>query len=113
MLHAVGAAWAAKLKSEKVITMTGSGDGATSKGDFHEAMNFAGVFKTGTNPSVRTINMPFRFREKLQTASETIAQKAVAYGFDGIQVDGNDLFAVMVATKETLRARPVPEEAPR
>jgi pyruvate dehydrogenase E1 component alpha subunit len=100
MLHAVGAAWAAKLKGEKVITMTYFGDGATSKGDFHEAMNFAGVFKTGTIFFCQNNQYAISVPRKLQTASETIAQKAVAYGFDGIQVDGNDLFAVMVATKE-------------
>ena len=105
-LHAVGAAWAAKLKGEKVITLTYFGDGATSEGDFHEAMNFAGVFKTATIFFCQNNQYAISVPRRLQTASETIAQKAIAYGFDGVQVDGNDLFAVMVATKEAAdRAR--------
>jgi len=101
-LHAVGVAWAAKLKGEKVVTMTYFGDGATSKGDFHEAMNFAGVFKTPTIFFCQNNQFAISVPRKMQTASATLAQKAIAYGFDGIQVDGNDLFAVMAATKEAV-----------
>jgi pyruvate dehydrogenase E1 component alpha subunit len=101
-LHAVGVAWAAKLKGEKIVTMTYFGDGATSKGDFHEAMNLAGVFKTPTIFFCQNNQFAISVPRKLQTASATLAQKAVAYGFDGIQVDGNDLFAVMAATKEAV-----------
>jgi pyruvate dehydrogenase E1 component alpha subunit len=102
LLHAVGAAWAAKLKGEKMVAMTYFGDGATSEGDFHEAMNFAGVFKTPTVFFCQNNQYAISVPRKLQTASETIAQKAIAYGFDGIQVDGNDLFAVIMATKEAV-----------
>jgi pyruvate dehydrogenase E1 component alpha subunit len=98
--HAVGAAWAAKIKGEKVVTLTYFGDGATSKGDFHEAMNFAGVFKTPTIFFCQNNQFAISVPRSLQTASKTLAQKAIAYGFDGIQVDGNDLFAVITATKE-------------
>jgi pyruvate dehydrogenase E1 component alpha subunit len=101
-LHAVGVAWAAKLKGEKVVTMTYFGDGATSKGDFHEAMNLAGVFKTPTIFFCQNNQFAISVPRKMQTASATLAQKAIAYGFDGIQVDGNDLFAVMAATKEAV-----------
>lgn len=101
-LHAVGVAWAAKLKSEKIVTLTYFGDGATSKGDFHEAMNLAGVFKTPTIFFCQNNQFAISVPRKMQTASATIAQKAIAYGFDGIQVDGNDLFAVMAATKEAV-----------
>jgi len=101
-LHAVGAAWAAKLRGEKTVAITYFGDGATSHGDFHEAMNFAGVFKTPTVFFCQNNQYAISVPRSLQTASETIAQKAIAYGFDGIQVDGNDLFAVMVATKEAV-----------
>ncbi|MBI4447389.1 pyruvate dehydrogenase (acetyl-transferring) E1 component subunit alpha [Candidatus Woesearchaeota archaeon] len=101
-LHAVGLAWGAKLKGDKVAVMAYFGDGATSEGDFHEALNFAGAFKA---PVVFVclnnqwaISVP---REK-QTASKTLAQKALAYGFDGIQVDGNDVFAVYKTAKEAL-----------
>jgi len=78
------------------------GDGGTSKGDFHEALNFAGVFRLPVvficQNNQWAISVP---REK-QTSSKTIAQKAIAYGFQGIQVDGNDIFAVYRATKEAL-----------
>ncbi len=99
-LHAVGAGWAAKLKGDKVVTLVYFGDGATSKGDFHEAMNFAGVFKTPTIFFCQNNQFAISVPRSLQTASKTIAQKAIAYGFDGIQVDGNDLFAVVRATQE-------------
>ena len=101
-LHAVGAAWAAKLKGDPVVTLVFFGDGATSKGDFHEAMNFAGVFKTPTVFFCQNNQFAISVPRSLQTASKTIAQKAIAYGFDGIQVDGNDLFAVFAATKEAV-----------
>jgi pyruvate dehydrogenase E1 component alpha subunit len=100
--HAVGAAWAAKIKGEKIVTITYFGDGATSKGDFHEAMNFAGVFKTPTIFFCQNNQFAISVPRALQTASKTIAQKAIAYGFDGVQVDGNDLFAVITATKEAV-----------
>jgi pyruvate dehydrogenase E1 component alpha subunit len=102
MLHAVGAAWAAKIKGEKEITLTFFGDGATSQGDFHEAMNFAGVFKTPTVFFCQNNQFAISVPRSMQTASATIAQKAIAYGFDGVQVDGNDLFAVIVATREAV-----------
>ena len=101
-LHAVGAAWAAKIKGDQIATVTFLGDGATSEGDFHEAMNFAGVMNTPTlfvcQNNQYAISVP---REK-QTASATIAEKAFAYGFKGIQVDGNDVFSVYVAAKAAL-----------
>lgn len=101
-LHAVGYAWAAKLKLDKTASIVYFGDGATSEGDFHEAMNFAGVFKLPVvficQNNQWAISMP---REK-QTAAKTIAQKAIAYGFEGIQVDGNDVIAVYRATKEAV-----------
>lgn len=101
-LHAVGTAWAAKIKGDKIVTISYFGDGATSKGDFHEAMNFAGVFKVPTIFFCQNNHFAISVPRKIQTASETIAQKAIAYGMDGIQVDGNDLFAVYVATKEAI-----------
>jgi pyruvate dehydrogenase E1 component alpha subunit len=101
-----GAAWGAKLRGDKVAVLVYLGDGATSKGDFHEGLNFAGVFSL---PAVFfcqnnhwAISVPLR----RQTAAQTLAQKAIAYGFPGIQVDGNDVFAVYQATHEALeRAR--------
>ena len=102
MLHAVGAAWAGKIKGDKIVTLTYFGDGATSKGDFHEAMNFAGVFKTPTIFFCQNNQFAISVPRSMQTASKTLAQKAIAYGFDGIQVDGNDLFAVVTATREAV-----------
>lgn len=97
--HAVGAAWAAKIRKQNIVSAAYFGDGATSEGDFHEGMNFAGVFKTPTvficQNNQYAISLP---REK-QTASKTLAQKALAYGFEGIQVDGNDVLAVYSATR--------------
>ena len=106
MVHAVGLAWAERLKGSQRIALTYFGDGATSEGDFHEAMNFAGAFGVGCvfvcENNGWAISMP---REE-QTASATIAQKAVAYGMPGVLVDGNDVFAVYAATRQAVdRAR--------
>jgi len=100
--HAVGAAMAAKYRKDKAAVICYFGDGGTSKGDFHEGFNMAGVYKLPVvficQNNQWAISVP---REK-QTASKTLAQKAIAYGFEGIQVDGNDVFAVYKATKEAL-----------
>ncbi|MFC6961250.1 pyruvate dehydrogenase (acetyl-transferring) E1 component subunit alpha [Halocatena marina] len=97
--HATGMSWASKLKNEDRVFMCYFGDGATSEGDFHEGLNFAGVFDTPTvffcNNNQWAISVP---RER-QTASNTIAQKATAYGFEGVQVDGMDPLAVYQVTK--------------
>jgi pyruvate dehydrogenase E1 component alpha subunit len=100
--HSVGCAMAMKYKKEQAAALAYFGDGATSEGDFSEALNFAGVFKT---PNVficfnnqYAISTPV----KRQTAAETIAQKANAYGFDGIRADGNDVLAMYILTREAL-----------
>jgi TPP-dependent pyruvate/acetoin dehydrogenase alpha subunit len=82
------------------------GDGATSEGDFHEAANFAGVFRTPTIFLCRNNHWAISVPRERQTRSKTIAQKALAYGIEGIQVDGNDVLAVYQATLEAAqRAR--------
>jgi pyruvate dehydrogenase E1 component alpha subunit len=100
--HAVGAAWAAKLKGEDRAFLCYFGDGATSEGDFHEGLNFAGVFDVPAvffcNNNQWAISVP---RER-QTASATLAQKAHAYGFEGVQVDGMDPLAVYQVTRDAL-----------
>jgi pyruvate dehydrogenase E1 component alpha subunit len=106
MLHAVGIAWAMKQAGEKVAVLTSFGEGATSEGDFSEAMNMAAVFKLPVvffcQNNQYAISLPY----SKQTASATVAQKALAYGMFGVQVDGNDAFAVYRVTKEALeRAR--------
>lgn len=101
-LHAVGTAWAAKIKGDKVCSMVYFGDGATSEGDFHEALNFAAVFQTPTVFFCQNNQYAISVPRTKQTHSETIAQKAIAYGMEGLQVDGNDIFAVYKVTKYAL-----------
>jgi len=101
--HAVGIAWAEKMKGTKNAVIVYFGDGATSKGDFHEAMNFAGVFKIPCVFLCQNNQWAISVPRSRQTASETIAQKAEAYGFEGVLVDGNDVFAVYKATQEALQ----------
>lgn len=103
---AAGAAWAAKMRGDKIAVMSYLGDGATSKGDFHEGLNFAGVFSLPVVFLCQNNQWAISVPLSRQTRSKTLAQKAIAYGFDGIQVDGNDVFAVYKAAKEALeRAR--------
>jgi pyruvate dehydrogenase E1 component alpha subunit len=95
--HAVGAAWAMKLQGHKNITVAYMGDGATSEGDFHVAMNFAGVFKVPVVFFCQNNQWSISVNIKQQTASESIAMKSIAYGFQGTVVDGNDVVAVFTA----------------
>ncbi|WDP90217.1 MAG: pyruvate dehydrogenase (acetyl-transferring) E1 component subunit alpha [Desulfobacter sp.] len=105
--HAVGLAYGSRLMGEKdTVALAVFGDGATSEGDFHEAMNFAGVLNAPVVFLCQNNQFAISTPRTLQTRSETIAQKAVAYGIYGIQVDGNDALAVYRAAKEALdRAR--------
>ncbi|MBI4043902.1 MAG: pyruvate dehydrogenase (acetyl-transferring) E1 component subunit alpha [Candidatus Diapherotrites archaeon] len=104
--HAVGAAWACRLRNEKNVSLVYFGDGATSRGDFHEALNFAGVFKIPVIFLCQNNQYAISVPRSRQSAAQTLAQKAVAYGIEGIQVDGNDLLAVYVSVQEALeRAR--------
>ena len=104
--HAVGLAYAAQYKDDDAVVMAYFGDGATSEGDFHEAANFAGVWHVPIVFVCQNNQWAISVPLKKQTHSRTIAQKALAYGFPGIQVDGNDLFAVYAATREAVaRAR--------
>jgi 2-oxoisovalerate dehydrogenase E1 component len=104
--HAVGYSYMTKLRGESTVTAVYFGDGATSEGDFHSGMNFAGVWKTPTvficANNLYAISVPYQ----KQTAAETIAQKAQAYGFEGLRVDGMDPIAVYLATRLSVaRAR--------
>ncbi len=100
--HAVGYAWGAKLKGDKKAVIVYFGDGGTSEGDFHEGMNFAGVFKLPIVFLCENNQWAISVPRTRQCGAETLAQKALGYGFDGIQVDGNDVFAVYKATKQAL-----------
>jgi pyruvate dehydrogenase E1 component alpha subunit len=104
--HAVGLAYAAQYRGDDAVVMTYFGDGATSEGDFHEAMNFAGVWHVPIVFVCQNNQWAISVPLKKQTHSRTIAEKALAYGFPGIQVDGNDVLAVHAAGREAVeRAR--------
>jgi pyruvate dehydrogenase E1 component alpha subunit len=104
--HAVGLAYAIQYKGERAVVMAYCGDGATSEGDFHEALNFAGVWHVPIVFVVQNNQWAISVPLKKQTHSRTLAQKALAYGFPGVQVDGNDVLAVYAATREAVqRAR--------
>ncbi len=100
--HAVGAGLGAKIRGDPVVTMAYFGDGATSENDFHAGMNFAGVFKTPTIFFCQNNHWAISVPVEKQTASETIAIKATAYGFEGVRVDGNDILAVYRTTREAV-----------
>ena len=99
---AVGFAMAAKYRGDDFVTLSTFGDGASSSGEFHVSMNFAGVFKAQSVFLCENNQYAISVPVTSQTASESIAMKAVAYGFEGIRVDGNDLFAVYAATKDAV-----------
>jgi pyruvate dehydrogenase E1 component alpha subunit len=104
--HAAGVAYAFKFKKEPRVAVCMLGDGATSKGDLWEAMNFAGIWKLPVvfvvNNNQWAISVPLA----LQTASETLAQKSIAAGIAGERVDGNDVIAVHAAAEHAIeRAR--------
>jgi pyruvate dehydrogenase E1 component alpha subunit len=105
ILHAVGFAMGSKLDSLPVVSMVYFGDGATSEGDFHEGCNFAGVFRSPVVFFCQNNQWAISVPLAQQTAAP-IWRKADAYGFPGVQVDGNDVLAVYLATKEAAaRAR--------
>lgn len=106
MIHAVGLAWAESLRGSSRIALTSFGDGATSEGDFHEAMNFAAVFNTPTVFLCQNNGFAISYPISEQTRSESIAIKADGYGMPGVQVDGNDVAAVYGAVSRAVdRAR--------
>jgi len=104
--HAMGAAYAAKLMKHDTVCVGYIGDGGTSSGDFHAALNFAAVWKVPAVFFCQNNQWAISVPLEAQTASSSIAVKAVAYGMPGIRVDGNDLLAVIAAQQEAVdRAR--------
>jgi 2-oxoisovalerate dehydrogenase E1 component alpha subunit len=100
--HAVGAAYAFKLRREPRVAVCICGDGASSKGDFYESMNFAGVWQA---PLVLVINnnqWAISVPRSIQTAAQTLAQKAIAAGIEGRQVDGNDIVAMHHVARQAI-----------
>src|SRR3989440_2885495 len=100
--QAVGAAMAARIRGDRTVIAAYLGDVATSEGDFHVAMNFAGVFKAPVVFSCQNTHWAISVPTARQTASESIAVKAQAYGFSGVKLDGNDAVAVYLAVKQAV-----------
>ncbi|HVY49183.1 MAG TPA: thiamine pyrophosphate-dependent enzyme, partial [Minicystis sp.] len=109
--QAVGFSWAAKIKKEDLATLVYFGEGATSSSEFHNGLNFAGVFKAPTIFFCRNNGWAISVPTERQTASESFAVKGVAYGIPGVRVDGNDVFAVVQATRDAV-ARAARGEGP-
>ncbi|WP_193598309.1 pyruvate dehydrogenase (acetyl-transferring) E1 component subunit alpha [Microbacterium sp. YJN-G] len=106
LLHAVGFAQAAKHRGEDTVVLALCGDGATSEGDFHEAMNFAAVFHVPVVFFVQNNEFAISVPLSRQTAAPSLAHKAIGYGMPGQRVDGNDVAAVLAVLGEAVeRAR--------
>ena len=101
--HAAGLAWGLALRGDPGVVCTFLGDGATSEGDFYEAINLAGVQQAPL--IVVCINNGWAISTPVerQTAAETFAAKGAAAGIPGVRVDGNDVVAVLEATREARR----------
>jgi 2-oxoisovalerate dehydrogenase E1 component alpha subunit len=97
--HAVGVALAARLKGDDVVPLVYFGDGATSAEGFHAGLNFAGLLRAPVVFLCRNNGWAISVPVERQTAADTLAQKALAYGVPGERVDGNDLLAVYGATR--------------
>lgn len=100
LLHAVGIGYELKLHGKKQVVYGFMGDGGTSEGDFHEALNFAGVWEVPVIFIIQNNQYGISTPTSVQTASVNLAVKSVAYGIKGIKVDGNDYFAMYTAVKE-------------
>ncbi len=101
-LHTSGIGMAMSFEQDENAVLGFTGDGSTSEGDFHEALNFAGVYDSHSVFFVQNNKFAISMPVDRQTNSQTLAQKALAYGIEGIQVDGNDILAVIKATREAL-----------
>ena len=101
-LHATGVAYAIKYRKQERAVLSVIGEGGTSKGDFYEAINLAGAWNLPCVFVVNNNQWAISVAREKQTACKTIAQKAIAGGIDGIQVDGNDIIAVVYAVKTAL-----------
>ena len=102
MPHAAGAAYAQKYKKTGNAVIAYVGDGGTSEGDFYESINFAGVLKLPLVTIIENNQWAISVPREWQSAAQTLAQKAIAAGIPGIQVDGNDVVAVYAATRDSV-----------
>jgi 2-oxoisovalerate dehydrogenase E1 component alpha subunit len=100
--HAVGVAYAIKLRREPRVAVCALGDGATSKGDFYEGINAAGAWKLPIVFVITNNQWAISVPRRIQSSAQTLAQKAIAAGFEGLQVDGNDVIAVRHAMDQAL-----------
>ena len=100
MLHAVGLAWAAKYRGEDRIACTFFGDGATSEGDCHEALNFAANLDLPVVFVCQNNGWAISVPAKIQCSAPTIAQRGLAYGMECVQCDGNDIFAMVKVVRD-------------
>ncbi len=110
-LHAAGLAWAGKYRGEDRVAITFFGDGATSEGDVHEALNFASALKLPVIFFCQNNRWAISVPSSIQTGSETFAQKGLAYGMPCFQIDGNDIFASYKVVKDAIN-RAVKENQP-
>ncbi len=101
-VHAVGIAYASKLLKRDEVTLTYFGDGATSEGEFHEALNLAADYQVPVVFFCQNNQYAISVPRSKQSHSRTLAQKAIAYDIPTIQIDGNDVFAVWRATKDAI-----------
>jgi pyruvate dehydrogenase E1 component alpha subunit len=102
LCHAAGIALGAKIHEDRIAVLSSSGDGSTSQGDFHESLNFAGVFSLPVVFAIQNNHWAISVPVERQTATPTISQKAIAYNLEGVRVDGNDIFAVYLTVKRLL-----------
>ncbi len=106
MLHATGLAWSSKYRGDGAIACTFFGDGASSEGDFHEAANFAANLDIPVIFFCQNNGWAISTPTRIQCSAPTVAQRGLAYGMDCVQVDGNDIFAVVKVMRDaTARAR--------
>jgi pyruvate dehydrogenase E1 component alpha subunit len=109
-LHATGIAWSLKYRDKvmgegknTLVAISFFGDGATSEGDVHEAMNFASALKVPTIFFCQNNRWAISVPIEKQMGSETVVQKACAYGMHGVRCDGNDIFATYKVTQDAIR----------
>jgi pyruvate dehydrogenase E1 component alpha subunit len=113
MLHAAGLAWGAKYRGEDRIAVTFFGDGATSEGDFHEAANFAANLDLPVVFVCQNNSWAISTPTTIQCSAPTVAQRGVAYGMECVQVDGNDLFAMVKVVRDALGDHTTADDARR
>src|SRR5690625_1060926 len=110
-VQAAGVGLGLRMRGKKAIAVTYTGDGGTSQGDFYEGLNFAGAFNANVVFIVQNNGFAISVPREKQTKAKTLAQKAIAAGSEGIQVDGMDVLAVYAATKDA-RERAINGEGP-